>query len=75
MTLCGLISHSITVATEVYLAPQAPAVRGKGEACEQTSGLAEAVAARFVQILKQSRPHGVQNYNSSSCQNCLLEPT
>lgn len=70
------LRHSITSGYRSLLGTTGPSCQGqRWEACEQTSGLAEAVAARFVQILKQSRPHGVQNYNSSSCQNCLLEPT
>ena len=70
------LHHSVTSSYRSLLGTTGPSCQGqRREACEQTSGLAEAVAASFVQILKQSRPCGVQNHNSSSCQNCLLEPT
>lgn len=70
------LRHSIMSSYRSLLGITGPSCQGqRREACEQMSGLAEAVAASFVQNLKQSRPCGVQNYNGSSCQNCLLEPT
>ena len=70
------LRHSITSSYRSLLGTTGPSCQGqRREACEQTSGLAEAVAASFVQNLKQSHPCGMQNYNSSSCQSCLLEAT